>query len=135
MDRLLATEPKLNKYYAATDAILLILENRSLEAAERFRDCLASAPVYHSANDEYLDTFCSFWLAVLANQTSIDELNEIVAKASHVKASWWLRRRLRFPSLDTIERTVSEDRSSAPNQFHAALMQSNASKARVSFDF
>ncbi len=134
MDRSLAKDTDPHRFILANDAILLILEERTDEAWQRFRECLQTLPANMSANDYYLEIFCNFWLAALSKQLSSDALEEMKLKASNSKADRWLQRRLLLPSLDSIRDTLDATGSGRQDRIYASLAQAKASSIRVKLD-
>lgn len=130
MDRSLTNDPNPHPFVLANDAILLVLEDRSTDATRRFRDCLAALSSERSANYDYVELFCSFWLAVLSKHASYNDLEAMKFRASQLKADRWLRRKLFLPSLETMKKFSTGSSMDTLEQ----RPELKASSIKVSFD-
>lgn len=111
MDRSLVYSIKDFPYISANNAILLLLEDRHLEARLWFKKCHDSLLEAENANHLYLREFCEFYLASYGDLNRLHELEAIKSRSLELNADKWLRRRFRFPSSRAVNDLITKDHS------------------------
>lgn len=113
LDKYFAREPEPDTMAIAQDAFLLIIDAQHARARARLNQCLTMASPDVSSIDQYLISFCEFWLAAYDTKFTNDEVKGLLKAAQNAPGSLKLKANFPLPRPETIDR-IRDDGAAYP---------------------